>query len=149
MLTSSGVGVPAPQLTRQPDGAELLGDVTLAEWIAERLWRGTRQTGTLVGCVIPEGFEAYARIFHPAEQYNAAERSWSKVSWATVASWNGKVVHPQMDFSPITNLDPLRDDDPSWGARPGDGVLPEDECRHLLGILKEFTTTPERCYSGI
>ena len=71
------------------------------------------------------------------------------MSWSTVASWNGKVVHPQMEFSPIANLDPLRYDDPPWGARPGDGVLPEDECRHLLGVLREFTTTPERCYSGI
>ena len=149
VLTSSGAGAPAPQLTRQPDGAELLKDVAPAGWIAERLWRGTRQTGTLVGCVIPEGFEAYARIFHPAEQYNASERSWSKVRWATVASWNGKVVHSQMEFSPIANLDPLRYDSPSWGTRPGDGALPEDECGHLLGVLKEFTATPERCYSGI
>lgn len=149
VLTSSGVGVPAPQLTRQPDGAELLKDVAPAKWIAERLWRGTRQTGTLVGCIIPEGFEAYARIFHPAEQYDAAERSRSKVSWATVASWNGKVIHPQMEFSSIANLDPLRYDDPSWGDRPDDGALPEDECRHLLGVLREFTTTPESCYSGI
>ena len=149
VLTSSGAGAPAPQLKRQPDGAELLKDVAPAGWIAERLWRGTRQTGTLVGCVIPEGFEAYARIFHPARQRNAAERSWSKVSWATVASWNGKVVHPQMEFRPIANLDPLRYDNPSWGTRPRNGRLPEDECRHLLGVLKEFTTTPERCYSGI
>lgn len=149
VLTSWGVGAPAPQMEKQPDGAELLKDVAPANWIADRLWNVNRQTGTLVGCVIPEGFEAYARIFHPAKQYNAAERSWSKVRWATVASWNGKVVHPQMEFSPIANLDPLRYDDPSWGTRPGDGVLPEDECRHLLGALKEFTTTPDRCYSGI
>ncbi len=148
MLTSSGVGVPAPQLTRQPDGAELLKDVAPAKWIAGRLWDVTSQTGALVGCVIPEGFEAYARIFHPA-WYRSEDLEWHKVSWATVASWNGKVVHPQMEFSPIANLDPLRYDDPSWGTRPGDGVLPEDECRHLLGALKEFTTTPDRCYSGI
>ena len=149
VLTASGVGAPPPPLLREPDGAELLKDVAPAGWIAERLWQRTRQTGTLVGRIIPEGFEAYARIFHPAKQYNAAERSWSKVSWATVASWNGKVVHPQMEFSPIANLDPLSYDDPSWGDRPEDGVLPEDECRRLLGVLKEFTSMPERCYSGI
>ena len=149
VLTASGVGAPPPPLLREPDGAELLKDVAPAGWIAERLWQRTRQTGTLVGRIIPEGFEAYARIFHPAKQYNAAERSWSKVSWATVASWNGKVVHPQMEFSPIANLDPLRYDDPSWGDRPEDGVLPEDECRHLLGVLKEFTSTPKRCYFAV
>ena len=149
VLTSSGVGVPAPQLKRQPDGAELLKDVTPGRWIAERLRRETRQTGTLVGCVIPEGFEAYARIFHPAKQYNTAERSWSRVSWSTVASWNGRVVHPQMEFNPIANLDPLRYDSPSWGSRPSTGDLPENECRHLLGVLKEFTSTPERCYFAV
>ena len=149
VLTSSGAGAPAPQLKRQPDGAELLKDVAPAGWIAERLWRGTRQTGTLVGRIIPEGFEKYARIFHPAKQYNAAERSWSRVSWSTVASWNGRVVHPQMEFNPIANLDPLRYDSPSWGSRPSTGDLPENECRHLLGVLKEFTSTPERCYFAV
>ncbi len=28
-------------------------------------------------------------------------------------------------------------------------MLPEDECRHLLGVLKEFTSTPQCCYSGV
>ena len=107
VLTSSGAGAPAPQLKRQPDGAELLKDVAPASWIAERLQRSTRQTGTLVGCVIPEGFEAYARIFHPA-RYQSEDLDWHKVSWSTVASWSGKVVHPQMEFSPIANLGSLR-----------------------------------------
>ena len=149
VLTSSGAGAPAPQLKRQPDGAELLRDVAPARWIAERLQRSTRQTGTLVGCVIPEGFEAYARIFHPARQYNAADRSWTKVRWSTVASRNGKVVHPQMEFSPIANLDPLRYDSPSWGARPRNGMVPEEECGHLVGVLGEFTTTPKLVYFAV
>ena len=80
MLTSSGVGAPAPQLAERPDGAELLKDVASAEWVAERLWDTHSVEGTPVGCVIPEGFEAYARVFHPAEEYDEADRTWSEVS---------------------------------------------------------------------
>ena len=148
ILTSSGIGAPMPQLAEQPDGAELLKDVAPAEWVAERLWDTHSVEGTPVGCVIPEGFDAYARIFHPAE-YQSGDKKWHNVSWATVADWYGKVVHPQMNFSLLANLDRVKYDSPSWGSSPSVGGLPEDECRHLAGVLEEFTSTPERCYSGV
>ena len=149
VLTRTGAGAPPPPTKPQPDGVELLRDVSPANWVAERLWDITPQTGTLAGCVIPKGFESYTRIFHPAEQYHTADRIWSKVSWATVASWNGKVVHPQMNFSLLANLDLGSYDSPSWGSSPSVGALPEDECGHLACVLQEFTSTPERCYFGV
>ena len=72
-----------------------------------------------------------------------------KVSWATVASWNGKVVHPQAAFHRIANLDPMMYEKPSWGRAPFVGTLPEEECGHLVGILREFTTTPKLCYFAV
>ncbi len=148
VLTSTGAGVPPPPVPREPDGAELLEYVAPAGWIAECLWRGTLQTGTLVGCVIPEGFEAYARIFHPAEQrLENGERH--RVSWSTVASWNGKVVHPEAAFHRIANLDPMMYKKPSWGRAPFAGTLPEEECKPLVDVLSEFTSTPELCYFAV
>ena len=63
--------------------------------------------------------------------------------------WNGKVVHPQMNFSLLANLDRVRYDSPSWGSSPSVGSLPEDKCKRLAGVLGELTFTPERCYFGI
>ena len=146
MLTSSGAGAPIPQMTRQPDGVELLKDVAPAKWIAERIrgWSGEEEGS--VGTRIPEGFESYARIFHPAK-YRSEDRKWHRVSWATVAECYGKVVHPQMDFCKLVNLKWL--EHPSWGSRPQVGTLPEEECRPLVDVLGEFTSTPERCYFAV
>ena len=145
MLSSSGMGAP-PAMSREPDGVELLKGVAPAEWVAERLWRSAPHKGLLVGSLIPEGFEAYARIFHPAS-YQSDDREWHRVSWATVADWYGKVVHPQMTFPRLVNLDWL--EHPSWGSLPEMGTLPEVECKPLLDVLREFTTTPESCYFAV
>ena len=145
MLSSSGIGAPSV-MSREPGVVGLLRDVAPAEWVAERFWRSTRHEGLLVGSLVPEGFEAYARIFHPAE-YQSDDGERHRVSWATVADWCGKVVHPQMAFSRLVDLDWL--EHPSWGSRPHVGTLPEEECKPLLDVLREFTTTPESCYFAV
>ena len=119
-----------------------------ANWIKERLGDWASEKGRFVGSLVPEGFEAYARVFHPAKLWKA-DRSWEQVRWSTVASWNGKVVHPQMQFCRIANLDVHLDEKPSWGRIPFYGMLPEDECQVLISVLKGFTSTPERCYFSL
>src|SRR5438105_11117478 len=45
-----------------------LADVSPGMWIQERLWSwgpGSSRQGVAVGCIVPEGFEAYARVLHP------------------------------------------------------------------------------------
>ncbi len=137
-------------MNHQPEGVELVKDLRPANWVKERLgdWasgNGGRTEGKLVGSVIPAGFEAYVRVFHPAE-HQKADGSWDHLKWSTLASWNGKVVHPQMSFSRIANLDPWLNETPSWGQAPFFGTLPLDECRALVSILKGFTATAECCY---
>ena len=39
--------------------------------------------------------------------------------------------------------------DPPWGRRPRHGSIPDEECRTLVNILREFTSTPERCFFGL
>ena len=68
------------------------------------------------------------------------------MSWSAVASWNGKIVHSQMNFYRIAGLDERSHETPSWGQAPFLGALPQDECRILVSILKLFTSTPDRCY---
>lgn len=44
-------------------------DVDATTWIDERLQPfGRLGEGTLVGEIVPSGFEAYARVFHPARR---------------------------------------------------------------------------------
>ena len=134
------------EMWRPPDGLEVMNTVRPAEWVKERLWTHNREKGVLAGEIVPEGFDSYVRVFHPAER-QLPDLSWEKVSWFDVAEWNGKVVHPQMQFHRMANAtEPPRYRSPEWGQAPSMGDLPEDECRSLVSILKEFTSTPERCY---
>jgi hypothetical protein len=65
------------------DAPRWSGDVHQADWIAPRLapWDG----GTIT-IVVPAGFEAYARVLHPAETPGNGDHL---VRWADVAAWSG------------------------------------------------------------
>lgn len=125
------------------DGIELMQDLAPAQWVEERLWRWGNSYGTpfpQVGVVLPEGYAAYARVFHPAWVRDRNE----PIRWATVASWTGRIVHPLMQFGRIANLPyPYK---PQWGRPPIHGRLPSEECRTLATLLREFTSTPEHCF---
>ena len=120
---------------------ELATDTSAARWIAERLQRPSGP-GVRVGAIVPAGFAAYARILHPAQQDPG--HGGGRVRWATVASWTGRVVHPEMQFQRIANL-AGRSDAPTWGYRPVEGSLPREECARLVSLLRPFTISPDRC----
>ena len=128
-------------------GFEMVKSVRAADWLKERAISvpslGDFRSG---GAVIPEGFEAYARLFHPAKK-GAPGESWEPLRWATIAEWNGKAVHPQMGYTDIANLIEPYDHVP-WGSHP-DMKLSKEESRSLMDVLTEFTTTPERCYFAL
>ena len=106
--------------------------VQAADWIRERLHPFAQD----VGSVVPSGFAAYARIFHPAsgEGHPALE-----VRWSEVAALSGKTVHPEMQFHAIAppDLDP----DP-----PREGSLSQAQAKALLALLTRHTATPESCW---
>jgi hypothetical protein len=56
-----------------------------------------RRLGVRVGEIIPTGFDAYVRIFHPAREGDAMEpRLWSELP-----ERNGRVAHPEMQLEHI------------------------------------------------
>ena len=79
-----------------PDGLEFLEDKSEALWVEKSL----SEFGKLRS-LLPEGFSAYARLFHPAylDDYQG-----QPVRWSTIASWTGRTVHPLMQFERIANL---------------------------------------------
>ena len=117
-----------------------LHEVAAASWLAARLHPFCADAGS----VIPAGFEAYARLFHPVEAGTFCDR---RRRWADVARETGRLVHPEMQFHMISRPvgQPAPDghdpeDGPSWGS------LPTSERRALVDVLRPATTTPEHCW---
>ena len=145
MLTPEGQ-FPVRQTELAPEGLQFSEDVSEARWIEESLAQG--QWGSL-DSMMPGGFPSYARIFHPAHLEGDIEQP---VRWSTVASWTGRSVHPLMQFERIAGLSEEPGNiykDPPWGELPQHGSIPEKECRTLIGVLREFTSTPDHCFFGL
>ncbi|MBP2521058.1 hypothetical protein [Rhodococcus sp. PvP104] len=126
-------------MTREWRSDEVLhGQGLPAGWIEDRM--GQPFSGT-VHSIFPGGFEAYARIFHPAVVWNGQEAE--SVSWSDVAVSGGLTVHPQMQWESIYRKgvdSALYVDD-----LPAIGRLAPGLRRELAAMLAEFTTSRE-CY---
>lgn len=120
-------------------------------WIKPRL-------GGKFGAVtlqVPKGYEAYARIFHPASDPNG-----NPVRWAEVAKAAGTVAHREMQWHAILGLSEPgeshgSDEDgaaggPVWaGNDPSTGGMDIDGLGALCEILVAHTTDPSHCYFGL
>ena len=113
-------------------------DVSAAEWVTERIG----PFGSGVGGLVPHGFEAYARVLHPA--WRTGDH-W--VTWAEVAAWAGRTMHPRAQFKSIASpaagggRGPL-----PWQADPDSGMLQPGLLSTLCDILAAHTSTPDRCW---
>lgn len=117
-----------------------LDDVSPADWIAPRLHGFAEDTGS----VIPEGYEAYCRIFHPWDAKTDRPRSWAQMAEA-----NGRIVHPEMQAHTISRP----------AGTPGEafdlndyinrlewGRLPHPERSALVSILKSKSADSATCW---
>lgn len=149
-------------------------DVEVGSWIRERLDPGF---ATMHG-VVPRGFAAYARIFHPASVRSIPGRSvptddeWrlmddaerdrlftqtvdEPVTWAGVAEAFGTTMHPLAQWQRIVRT-PQGED---WRARhapdgreftaPHEGDLPPDLLTVVAEHLVAHTTTPNNGAAGV
>jgi hypothetical protein len=126
---------------------DYVDDLSPAKWIAERLHPFAQDAGA----IIPPGFDAYARIFHPAMR--RLGQTEVPVTWREIADSNLRVHHPEMQFGSLVALigTPTRyfDRQPQPGlfdSWPRIGTLPLDIARLLVDILRGQTQTPERCW---
>jgi hypothetical protein len=111
-------------------------EVESADWIHGRLHPFAQD----VGSVVPLGFDAYARIFHPAS-VSGADRPEVEARWSDVAAGNGKTVHPEMQFHAKSA--------PGRQPRvyePRLGVLSDRQAGALVGLLSKHTATPQACW---
>jgi hypothetical protein len=123
----------------EPGLGEWVDDVTPATWIAPRLHPFNQDTGS----VVPDGFEAYCRLFHPVA---------GGPRWADIAARNGRIVHPEMQLHRISTP---RGETPEPGARQASdstsswGSLPIAERRCLVDSLRAHTSTPGQCWFAV
>jgi hypothetical protein len=116
-------------------------DVTEADWIRERLVG----FGAGVYSLVPSGFPAYVRVFHPAYRGGYEKRL---VRWAEVAERAGTTMHALAQFHFLNQ--PLGDAasiSEAWEVGgPDAGNLEPELLRVLCEVLGRHTATPSACW---
>ena len=117
-------------------------DPSVGDWLRPRLG----PFGAVVGSLVPQGYEAYARVLHP--MYDEA---YAPVTWASVAAVTGRVVHPTAQSvagggtarRPRTPGEAAREPRGRGGRvawrRAGRGVRGRSGCRAIARVLARHT----------
>jgi hypothetical protein len=126
----------AKDALKQVDGAATGAwiEPTLAGW------------GGKVKNQIPQIYEAYARIFHPA-----SDEEGNPASWGEVAAALGTTAHREMQWHAIVGTyDYSNFEGSKWpGGDPSISELEDAPLTALCAILARHTTTPQECFFGI
>lgn len=116
--------------------------VAAGAWIEPRLdgWGGK------VKAQIPQVYDAYARIFHPA-----SDEKGNPVTWEHVASALGSIAHREMQWHAIVgSYDSSGFEGSKWsGGDPSISGLDQEPLAALCAVLERHISGPERCYFGI
>jgi hypothetical protein len=115
--------------------------------------------------LMPPGFSAYARVFHPAyrlvgtaDEADApetvltvtGERGWRQdVRWATVAARHGRPRPAGAQWPGVAGVAHGGACPGLWDEAPDPGSLPRRQAALLAAVLARFTATPESCAFAI
>ncbi|MGH7174884.1 MAG: hypothetical protein ACREGR_00810 [Minisyncoccia bacterium] len=112
-----------------------------ADWLRERLSPPNQH---IVTSIVPGGFEAYARILHPAQLPEHDDRL---VRWSEVSQWSGVPMHDRVQWHEIALPQGAPAAGPPWrGQGPRQGSPFESDVRVLLESLSASTITSEECF---
>jgi hypothetical protein len=115
-------------------------EVAAADWVREAVDPFEAWT---VGSIVPPGFAAYVRVFHPVEQWGEGS-SGELAHWSEVATASGKVMHPHAEFERLVR--PSDPGDHRESDEPTRGQLLPDLVLALSEVFARHTRTPERCW---
>lgn len=116
-----------------------------AENTSSASWLTKRLKGSLdhVTSVVPEGFDAYVRIYHPARLHTDGSRT--SLSWKDVAQASGRATHREMQWYGIANGHPLLDSQGQPLAYEEDRAISTDRLElPAMGTLPPELITPLR-----
>jgi len=112
------------------------------DWLRSRLLASPKGA-TLVGSVIPVGFEAYARVFHPAQRTPHSGEMAVSVPWGAVVKWSGSILHPEMQWEAISQSRAITTNEQPWDEDPEVGQMPTETRSALVDVLAPQTSTPD------
>jgi hypothetical protein len=112
-----------------------------ADWIRDRLSPWSQHVAT---SVIPNGFEAYARILHPAQ---VPSEGRDLVRWSDVSQWSEVPMSRSVQWHEIAlPRFPRTTRAPWWGQGPAEGDPYRDDLLSLVDVLTPLTDAAERCF---
>ena len=113
-----------------------------ADWVGEAL---SPFGDHVVTSVVPGGFDAYARVLHPAEVPHAD--FGRVVRWREVAEWSGTTLGRNTQFHSIALPEERPGLEAPWqGQGPALGRLLPADAMVLAEVISAWTTSPERCW---
>ncbi len=111
-----------------------------ADWIGDRLEPWSEHVATTM---IPNGFEAYARILHPAQEPSEGR---DLVRWNDVSRWSEVPMTRNVQWHEIALPRSARTSRPPWrGQGPAEGYPFRDDLLALVDVLAPLTKTPDSC----
>ena len=116
-------------------------DASPADWIGPRLG----EFGGGVTSVVPNGFEAYARVLHPADSVGEG----GPVRWGDVAKWSGLPLRPMGQFHSVALPPEAPANEPPWHGSPRQGTLTAPDAKRLVELLRPWTSTPDECWFAV
>lgn len=126
------------------DNLTLSYDLRPGDWIVAKV----RSCPAYAVCsLVPQSFQAYARLFHPA--YLSVGGRTEEVRWADVARANKRHAHPAMEWASITGEWRFLTGGGQpglWDQPPRQGSLPSRQATRLAEIFATHTSTPDRCW---
>lgn len=114
-----------------PPDIELMTDVSAAEWVSTRL-QPWAPDGVRIASYMPDVFEAYARVFHPAGDRGVPAHGQR---WADLAARNDVAFGPDIAFLEVAGLETAEErrlDE----IGPLEGSLPLSTLESLVALLK-------------
>jgi hypothetical protein len=128
-----------------PDDVNLETDVTPATWVLERLRPWGVHYQHPFACFMPESYEGYVRVLHPALEYGPTRR-W--VRWSDLAARRNIDVTSETQFVDASGF--LPQTGPVDGIdEPYDGQMPEHLVDEVATFLAPWTSSPSRCWFGM
>jgi len=131
---------------------EWIADPSPGDWLRERLDEGY---ATMHG-VVPRGFPAYARLFHPASVRSAPDIPDDEtITWSDTASAFGTLLHPLAQWRSLVRTP----DDGDWRTRnapdgreftaPEEGSMPAALLASVARHLVTRTAAPDAGFAAL